>query len=356
VIAVIWGTRPEAIKLGPVVAELQALKVPLTLLCTGQHTDLLKGTPAETDLLGSISLGLRSMGDVPRWTRTAERQLRWNLRTDPPDLVVVQGDTMSAVAGARAAHACQIPIAHVEAGIRSYNLLEPWPEEGYRVEITKFADWHYAPTLHARENLLAEDIPNDRILVTGNPGISAIARYTKAVPIAQAQTPTILVTLHRRELLANPDLKSMLQALMDAMKAFSDITFVWPTHPVVAPVLAECPDPASNLRIIKPLDYCACVTGLPLLLGVLTDSGGLQEEAATLGVPCAVFRNVTDRPESVEAGIAQVFPTTPRDAQHAVQTLASATIARHPAPVFGDTLSASRIATHLSTIGVPQAV
>ena len=345
-IAVIWGTRPEAIKLGPVVAELEARKVPLMLFCTGQHTDLLRGTPAETDLINSRSLMMPSNGDVLRWTRVAERQLKHTLQELAPDLVVVQGDTMSAVAGARAGWALNVPVAHVEAGIRSHSPDEPWPEEGFRKEIAQLADWHYAPTETSAANLLQEGIPRERVVVTGNPGISAIARYTQAVPIPEIQTPTILVTLHRRELLKSPDLESVINAVGLACDEFPDLRFIWPLHPS----LTVMPTPRNNLRTAKPLDYCTCVTGLPLLQGVLTDSGGLQEEAATLGVPCAVLRNVTDRPESVIAGVAQVFPRTADGVQAAVGALATGSIPRKAAPVFGDMLSASRIATHLSQL------
>jgi len=345
-IAVVWGTRPEAIKLGCVVAELRAANVPLTLLCTGQHTDLLRGGPAETDLLGSKSLGLKSSGDVMRWTRIAERQLRFTLSELSPELVVVQGDTMSAVAGARAASLCKIPVAHVEAGVRSHCASEPWPEEGFRVEIAQLADWHYAPTERCLANLMREDIPRQQIVVTGNPGISAIARYTRAVPVAQAQTPTILITLHRRELLKSPDCDAVFRAVGDTADCYPALRFLWPLHPAIKKSIQGPP----NLRIVPPLDYCRCVTGLPLIVGVLTDSGGLQEEASTLGVPCAVLRRVTDRPESVEAGVAQVFPPTVEGTKQAIQALATESIPRKAAPVFGDMLSASRIARHLASL------
>src|SRR2546428_12725947 len=197
-----------------------------TIVCTQQHSERLKGTPAESDLCDGHSLGLLSNGNVLQWTRAAEARLRASFGELPNPVVVVQGDTMTAIAAARAAAALRLPIAHVEAGVRSHNVEEPWPEEGFRTEIAQLAAWHYAPTSTAFANLVQERVDPNRILVTGNPGVSAIARYTSAVPVAEAATPTILVTLHRREVLPGPDVLADVGALGDIFRRF-DTTHLW---------------------------------------------------------------------------------------------------------------------------------
>src|SRR3989454_6405892 len=227
----VYGTRPEAIKLGPIAAELRALSSMGTVICTNQHSELLKGTPAESDLADGASLGLLSNGNVLQWTRTAEARLRASLGELPSPVVVVQGDTMTAIAAARAAAALRLPIAHVEAGVRSHNPEEPWPEEGFRTEIAQLAAWHYAPTSTAFANLVQEGVEPNRILVTGNPGISAIARYTTAVPVAEAATPTILVTLHRRGVLLRPQVNATLPSLGGVGPRFDTTHLLLPLHP-----------------------------------------------------------------------------------------------------------------------------
>src|SRR2546422_2797546 len=172
----IYGPRPEGIRLGPIAAELRALGSMGTIICSNQHSELLKGTPAESDLADGASLGLLSNGNVLQWTRTAEARLRAAFGEIPSPTIVVQGDTMTAIAAARAAAALRLPIAHVEAGVRSYNVEEAWAEEGVRTEIAQLAAWHYAPTSTAFANLVQEKVQPNRILVTANPGSSAIAR------------------------------------------------------------------------------------------------------------------------------------------------------------------------------------
>lgn len=344
-IAVVYGTRPEAIKLGPIVAELKTRNVPLKILCTGQHTTLLKGTPAESDLADGISLGRPSDGNLTKWVTGTQRALLKELKGTT--LVVVQGDTMSAMAGARAANGLNIPLAHVEAGIRSHDLLEPWPEEAYRVEIDKLAAHHYAPTLTALANLKAEGITGG--VVTGNSGVSAIARYSEAHPSPAADPLTILVTLHRREFQRRPDIRPLLQAFAFAMARADPVHFLWPLHPSIAALVQGITWP-TNVTFVAPLPYRACVEGLTRCLGVLTDSGGLQEDAATLGVPCAVLRNVCDRSESIKAGVARRFGTTLVGVGKAVEMLVNQELPRKPTDVFGNPTAACQIAAHLAEI------
>jgi UDP-N-acetylglucosamine 2-epimerase (non-hydrolysing) len=348
-ITVVFGTRPEAIKLGPVVAELDALGADVRVLCTGQHTHLLAGTPAESDLKHAESLGLASDGKVLRWLDRAERAIRAKL-VDASGVVVVQGDTMSALAATRAAwRPTGSLVAHVEAGVRSHNIREPWPEEAFRCEIDSLADWYYAPTTSAYANLVAEGHPANRILVTGNTVVSALERYTRATPVPPSDH--CLVTLHRREFLQSGHFVEVLDALAAAAADHAAARFFWPMHPVVEPMAARwllrLP---SNLIVSKPMPYREAAGVLAHAFGVLTDSGGLIEEAATLGVPSVQLRNVSDRPEAIEAGVSRLEPPTAEGVYRALQALSTGALPRRPSAVFGDTGSAAAVARHLSSL------
>lgn len=350
-LVLIFGTRPEAIKLGPVAAELRAFGVEPTILCTGQHTDLLRGTPAETDLVTARSLGMPSDGNVPRYLTFATHALRNALDAIPDAFVVVQGDTSTALAGAQAAASLRRPLAHVEAGVRSHDPDEPWPEEVSRVRITSLADWHYAPTATAYANLIAEGVPQSRIRLTGNTVVSALARYTSAKPTKPPE-PWIVVTMHRHEWLARSDFPRFIEALPRVARAYPRYRFLWPMHPNVRKRISEgwfvgLPE---NLQIIGSLPYREMASLVALATGVVTDSGGLSEEAATLGTPCAIARRVTDRSEALSQGV--IFQAIPDDVglALAVETLTSGVMARRPTDTFGTPESASLVARHLAQL------
>src|SRR3990172_2986414 len=359
----IYGTRPEAIKLGPIVAALRAGGEPPKILATGQHTDLLEGTPAETDLAGGDSLGLRSDGNVPKYLTHATEAIQDYLSRfclplgagyghPPVPIVVVQGDTMSTLAGALAAHERGFPIAHVEAGVRSGDRDDPWPEELNRLKITSLATWHYAASTTAYANLLAEGVLQRYIRLTGNPGISALARYTDARPIAPPE-PTILVTLHRRELLRRAeDWVSVLDGLRRASEAWPQLQFCWPVHPGVLNQipLGWAQSLPKSFVLIDPLPYRKMALLLSSCTGVITDSGGVQEEAAALGVPCICLRKVTDRPESIEAGVAARMDTNAVGVTQGVEMLARGRLERRPIDVYGDVTAADLIARHLGNL------
>lgn len=345
-----WGTRPDAIKLGPVAAALDAAGTPWSGLCSGQHTDLLKGTPAETDLRRSTSLGLASTGNVLRWLATAERAYKKWFKAEGAEtqIVVVQGDTMSALAAARAALEGGRLVCHVEAGLRSGDKNNPWPEEETRVELTRLADWHYAPTSKAFGNLMTEGVSLGRIRLTGNTVVSALARYTTAKP--SPSKGHLLVTLHRREWLQGPAFKETIEALLQGVSELNVEVF-WPVHPAVfaaaGPLFSQVP---KNLFLVAPLPYGDAARLLATAHGVITDSGGIQEEAATLGVPAAVMRFVTDRPESVEAGVALLFPPTASGMKDALACVNSGALPRMPVNVFGGPEAAFEVAAHLSQL------
>lgn len=343
-ITIVFGTRPCAIKLGPVAAELRALGITPRIVCTGQHTSLLRGTPAESDLADATALGLASDGNPLRWASHAVAPIARALQGSK--LVVVQGDTMSAVAATRAAYALNIPVAHVEAGVRSGTLEEPWPEEGFRREITAFARWHAAATTTALANLVREGVPRANIELTGNPGVSALARYVGARPSAPAARAYALLTMHRREWQQAVDFDAWTEALAEAAAEHPALEIVWPVHPHVEPRLPKGVLPA-NVRLTTPLPYNAMIVLLVGATGVLTDSGGLCEEAATLGVPCAILRNVTDRPEAVDAGVARLFAPTSAGLGEAVAMIARGSLPRRPTDVFGGVDSAAKVAKAL---------
>lgn len=299
-IVVVVGTRPDFIKVGPVVAALTALNVAPTVINTGQHTTLLDDSPAKDDLSGAVHLHLSSDGDVAAWEAKAIPVLEDVLtQMKPVAACVVQGDTMTAKCAAIAARSLSIPVAHIEAGLRSHRMDSPWPEEENRVLISTIADWHYAPTIIAAKNLLAEGVPIERIHRTGNTAISAIERYASTPPHTTYRThPTILITLHRREI---ADIHPLMMAAEQASSP--EIRLLWPVHPRFGTT-----QPANaTVHYIHPLSYVDTIGVVRSALGVITDSGGLQEECGYLGVPCCVLRDASDRPESLNAGTAKLL-------------------------------------------------
>ena len=340
------GTRPEFVKVGPIVAELKALGITPTVIATGQHWDLLKGTPAETDLADSVSLGLPAHGDPLRWVGGAVSRIASKAQALQATMVVVQGDTASALAGARAGHKSGLPVVHIEAGVRSGNLDEPWPEEGFRREITMIADWHYAANQHCVDNLLKEGIPRERILLTGNPVVSALQRYANAT--VKPPQPHILLTMHRREWLASVDAGAFSAALDQFCERNPTLSLFWPMHPAVVQRGGfRFPD-RPNFCAMGPLPYQRMVDFLSTAHGLATDSGGLVEEATTLGIPTAILRNSNDRPEAVTYGPARQFSRT--DLETAFHWLTQDHGPRHPSGVYGDPRAAEWIAAHLRTL------
>lgn len=349
-IILVYGTRPEAIKLGPVAAELRSLGLKPYVICTGQHTDLLQGTPAETDMSADLSLGLPSDGHIVRWLARAERALGLAFEQLEPksDVVVVQGDTMSALAGAHAAMAKGLVLAHVEAGVRSHNPQEPFPEEGFRVSIDSTADWFYAPTSTAYANLVAEKAPTHRILMTGNTSISALARYSDAKPRPAVLPHYLIVTMHRREWLQSEYVQEVVAEIAAQAIARPELQVVWPIHPALKLGQLGLNFP-ENLKLVPPLHYRDMTKLIAGAKGVISDSGGLAEEAPALGVPIAIMRKEIDRPEAVEAGLAKGFSPTAQGIQGAFKWLCNGA-PRIPTTVFGDSTAARQVARHLASL------
>jgi len=339
----VYGTRPEAIKLAPVVTALRRRGVYPRILATGQHTTLLVGTPAETVLEPDVSLGLASDNDPLRYAAVCEAALRARWAREPPTLVIVQGDTASAAAGAMAAAQLGLPLAHIEAGIRTGDLTDPWPEEQFRVAIDAVATQHYCATLENAAHVTAE-CPTASPVVTGNPGIDALYAHT---PPSRDIEGRLLVTLHRRESFGAP-LTALVAGLELAAHRYRDrLAIVWPTHPnpAVQAVLSQAP----HVSVWPPLEPHTFAGLLATSRAVLTDSGGVQEEAAALGIPCLVAREHTDRPESVAAGLAQVIGRTADGVLDGLTWALNFSTRPPPSACFGDGHAAPRIVDALLT-------
>ena len=317
----IFGTRPEAIKLAPVVRELRchAAALQARVCVTAQHRHLLDQVLTLFDIVPDYDLDL--MVDAQSPTQVAGRVLRELepiLERERPDWVLVQGDTTTVAAASLAAYYARARVGHVEAGLRTHDKWQPFPEEINRRVASVTADLHFAPTPLARDNLLREGVRPETILVTGNTVIDAL-RWTAAQPLTPetqrrlaalgladdaAQQRTILVTAHRRENFGAP-LEQICLAVRDLAERYAGrVRLVYPVHPnpqVLAPVqrlLGGVP----GVTLTEPLDYQTLVQVLKRAALVLTDSGGLQEEAPGLGIPVLVLRAVTERPEGVAAG------------------------------------------------------
>ena len=313
------GTRPEAIKMAPVLRAVATCEYLKSRLCvTGQHRALLDQALTIFGLAPDIDLRLMSPDrSLNGFFARAMTALGRVLDEDAPDRVVVQGDTVSALAGALAAFQRRIPVSHIEAGLRTFDTANPWPEEGYRQTIDAIADQLFAPTAAAAANLCGA--VGKSVFVTGNSGVDAIygilgrlSRDRKlrlaadaAVPALPADRPLLLATIHRRESFGEP-LQQICAAL--ARIAAGHAHIVLPVHPnpeVAGPVRTALGN-RVGITLLDPLPFPAMIRLMQRVDLILTDSGGVQEEAATLGKPALVLRTVTDRPEAVAAGLARL--------------------------------------------------
>jgi UDP-N-acetylglucosamine 2-epimerase (non-hydrolysing) len=327
----VFGTRPEAIKMAPVVRRLRARPDRFeSLVCvSAQHRDMLDQVMEVFDLTADHDLEIMTPGQSPAGVaaRVLDR-LPPLLREVRPDVLLVQGDTMTTFASSPAAYLERIPSCHVEAGLRTGNRYHPFPEEMNRVLTTRLADLHFAPTANARDRLLEEGVSPDAVFLTGNTVIDALLatlqpNYQFRTPALTALDPgsrLVLVTTHRRESFGDP-LRETCAAVADLVAKFPDIEVVIPVHPnphVKGPVEALLCD-TPRVRLIPPVDYLEFVHLMARAYLILTDSGGVQEEAPSLGKPVLVLRDTTERPEGVAAGTAVVVGT---DRERIVETAA----------------------------------
>lgn len=341
------GTRPEVIKLAPLIRLCIKRSVPFQCILTGQHADLIASTGI--DAIWPIRLTLPSQNDPMAYCDAATERLSEVLHGQKSDsIVVVQGDTASALAGARAGVQQNLRVAHVEAGLRSGNLQDPWPEEGFRVEIDRLSTHRFCPTDGNLVNLTIEGLSG---VVTGNTVTDALrlAGITPVKPVHRENGP-VVVTLHRRESFGQP-LLDIIAGLSQVAASFPDRAFCWPVHPnpKVQEALDQSPLPVNILRR-SPLPYPKFIEFLSRSRCVLTDSGGLVEECSTLGIPVAVARDCTERPEACEVGTARLAGKSTAGVVEALQWALSdeALWGTLPSDVFGDGHAAERIVKHFT--------
>jgi UDP-N-acetylglucosamine 2-epimerase (non-hydrolysing) len=306
-IAVIVGTRPEAVKMAPVHRALVAAKLEPVLISTGQHLDLLRSALVPLELAPAYELALMMPNQTPNGiaSRILERMPPL-LAEIKPAAVLVQGDTTTAFATALAAYHLGIPVGHVEAGLRTYDDLNPFPEEANRQLIAHLTRWSFAPTELAKQNLLAERIDAQRIHVTGNTAVDSLLwmlERQNAPASAPERAPYLLLTLHRRESFGKP-LRDILGAVTDFLVAEPAAEIVWPVHPnpAVRALATELFEHHPRVHLVAPLDYNLFATTLANARTILSDSGGVQEEAPSLGKRVLIARETTERPEAVQSG------------------------------------------------------
>ncbi len=322
-VLVVLGTRPEAIKLAPVITELRRHPDVTTHVCvTGQHREMVQPILELFNVRPDIDLALMTPDQrLPSLTAAALTRLEEVVASTAPDWVVLQGDTTSAMSAALAAFYRQVPVAHVEAGLRTHDLARPFPEEGNRRIADALATVHFAPTELARHNLLREGVDGSTIHVTGNTVVDALLTVgslpegRSGGPLACLPTNRriVLLTAHRRESFG-PGLRDVCHAVREIADALPDVQFVYPVHlnPNVQEPVRAILAGHERISLIPPLDYVSLVHLIRRATLILTDSGGLQEEAPTFGKPVLVLREVTERPEAVQAGCARIVGTDRR--------------------------------------------
>ncbi len=379
-IMLVFGTRPEAIKMAPLVKEFQ--KHPdtfQTIVCvTGQHREMLDQVLNIFDIRPDFDLNIMKQGqDLYDVTARVLTGMRDVLREAQPDVVLVHGDTTTSTAAALAAFYQQIPVGHVEAGLRTHNILSPWPEEMNRQITGRIASYHFAPTALSRQNLLQENVDDTNITVTGNTVIDALYWVVDRIKndrsldaeleevlrhagydvnrLADGR-PLVLITGHRRENFGDGFI-NMCTAIKQLTERYPNVDFVYPMHlnpNVRRPIHEVFGDDLSNLgnmHFIEPLEYLSFVYLMEKSTIVLTDSGGIQEEAPGLGKPVLVMRDTTERPEALEAGTVKLVGTDREKIFNEVSTLLddAAAYARMSQAVnpYGDGLACSRIVERL---------
>jgi UDP-N-acetylglucosamine 2-epimerase (non-hydrolysing) len=323
-IMLVFGTRPEAIKMAPLYHALRAQQKDFdTVVCvTAQHRQMLDQVMSVFNVPADIDLDLmRPDQDLSDLTAAVLLGMRKVLRGHSPDILLVHGDTTTTLAASMAGFYAGVPVGHVEAGLRTYNLAAPFPEEFNRQLAGKVARWHFAPTMASRQQLLNERVPESQVTVTGNTVVdallwvlariesdvtrrSAVTRYLDAqLPFPWQKSQYVLITGHRRESFGDGFLQ-ICGALRSLADRYPGVHFVYPVHlnPKVQEPVKSSLAGIPNVHLIEPLEYEAFVYLLKHCYLVLTDSGGIQEEAPSLGKPVLVMRDVTERPEAVDAG------------------------------------------------------
>lgn len=334
-VLIVFGTRPEAIKMAPLVKEFQKHKERFeTWVCvTGQHREMLDQVLQIFDIVPDFDLNImKQEQDLYDITCRVLLGMKDTLKQVKPDLVLIHGDTTTSTATALAAFYQQIPVGHIEAGLRTHNIYSPFPEEINRQITGRITSWHFSPTPLSRQNLLLENVASNRIFVTGNTVIDALQMVVNKIRSSDklqvelqaelqergydltrlnGQRKLVLITGHRRENFGEGFIR-MCNAIKTLSETYPDVDFVYPMHlntNVRKPIKEVFGNPAPNMFFMEPLEYLPFVFLMEKSYFVLTDSGGIQEEAPGLGKPVLVMRDTTERPEAVDAGTVQLVGT-----------------------------------------------
>lgn len=372
-VLVVFGTRPEAIKMAPVVHRLkETAGLEVDVCVTAQHREMLDQVLSLFNIKPDFDLNIMKPGqDLTDVTSNIILALREVLNAKKYDRLLVHGDTTTTMAGALAAFYAQVPVGHVEAGLRTGNIYAPWPEEANRMIVGRIADLHFAPTQTSRRSLLAENVPDDNILVTGNTVIDALqdvvarldadqdldSRLADRFPFLDSERRMILVTGHRRENFGS-GFENICRALRDISEA-ANVQVVYPVHlnPNVQEPVKRILGDTSGVHLIDPQEYLPFVWLMRRSYMIITDSGGVQEEAPSLGKPVLVMRDTTERPEAVDAGTVKLVGTDAKKIFESALGLlndseAYETMARAMNP-YGDGEAAKRIAHALAMKTIP---
>ena len=357
-VLVLFGTRPEAIKLAPVIHELRKKHYQTVVVSSSQHKQLLQ--PFLDTLAIDIDFDLGVMKSNQSPTDVCSRvmaKLDKILAKEKPDVILVQGDTTTTLAGAMAGFYRKIRVGHVEAGLRSGNLMSPFPEEMNRRVVSQIASFHFAATEKNRRNLLAEDVPTERIFVTGNPVVDALKYMLKNLKVDPQITKLIkqtegkkrlLLTTHRRESFGST-MTANLKVIGDFVEKRKNVCLFFPVHPNpnVKKIANEILGGRERIYLLEPLDYSDFLSIMKSAWLILSDSGGVQEEAPSLGKPLLILRENTERPEAIRSGVAKLVGSSPGslkqflEENYAVETWIKSV--KEVANPFGDGRSAARI-------------
>lgn len=358
-IMTIFGTRPEAIKMAPLVKALEKdPELEPIVVVTAQHREMLDSVLKTFNIVPHYDLNIMKTGQtLSGITSKSMVQLEDIIKSEVPDMVLVHGDTVTTFSGALAAFYNQTPIAHVEAGLRSYDKYSPFPEEMNRQMVGVMADLHFAPTLNAATNLINEGKASDKVVVTGNTAIDAMDytiddQYTSQIIDKHRNKKFILLTAHRRENIGQP-MKNVFKAVKRLIEDYDDLALVYPVHmnPKVRELAETYLGNHERIELIEPLDVVDFHNFAKHAYLIMTDSGGIQEEAPSLHKPVLVLRETTERPEGVEAGTLKVVGTDEQQVYNTTKQLLDNDIvynkmsqAMNP---YGDGKASLRIVEHI---------
>jgi len=338
-VLVVFGTRPEAIKMAPVVRALKS-KLEVKVCVTAQHREMLDQVLDLFEIVPDYDLDIMKPGqDLFDVTSNVLSGMKQVLSEEQPDVVLVHGDTTTTMATSMAAFYLNIPVGHVEAGLRTYNIHSPFPEEFNRQITTKITQFHFAPTENARQNLLNEQVMEQQIYVTGNTVIDALFSMVEKARVADYSDDIleqiqflsrekdnlpriILVTGHRRENFGQ-GFEEVCRALRDIALENSDVQIIYPVHlnPNVREPVNRILSNINNIHLVEPMEYLSFIKLMDASYLILTDSGGIQEEAPSLGKPVLVMRDTTERPEAVEAGTVKLVGADEKEIVRVVNQL-----------------------------------